>query len=431
MQNGPMKETNENACRHFLLNPNGVQQNEPLWSGYIRGIRNMPKKRILLVHNFYQIGGGEHTVFENEKKLLQKNGHMVLDYTRSNDELKASKWKLLLMPLTTLWSWRTFFQVRRLIRDGKIDVVHCHNTFPLISPSVYYAARSLKIPVVQTIHNFRFLCPNGLCYRDGKICEECLHCNSFLPALKHRCYRDSLVQTAVVAAMLTLHRWMGTYRKINYSFLTEFNKSKFSGLMDIHADNVFVKPNFVYRPDVSIHTGEVKKKFIFAGRLDAYKGISFLLDVWPELPKDYELHIYGDGAFREACEAAAQRYENIRFFGFRPQQEIQEDLSDAAALVFPSLLYETFPMTLSESFSMGCPVLAADLGNHGDLLRASRGGIAYAPGDRESFRRAVERILRDNKQLSTNARNYFDGHLSEDRNYEMLSEIYDKAKHIQ
>lgn len=390
-----------------------------------------PRKRVLLIHNYYQIGGGEHTVFENEKKLLQKHGHKVLEYTRSNDELKMSKWKLLLVPMTTIWSWRTYFQVRQIIQEEKIDVVHCHNTFPLISPSVYYAARSLKVPVIQTIHNFRFLCPNGLCYCDGKTCEECLQCNSFLPALKHRCYRNSLVQTAVAASMLTVHRWLGTYKKINYIFLTEFNRNKFSKLIDIHGDNVFVKPNFVYRPDIPVHAGEIKKKFIYAGRLDEYKGIQFVLDVWQELPEDFELHIYGDGSFRKACETAEQTYRNIRFFGFCSQQNIQTDLSDAAALVFPSLLYETFPMALSESFSMGRPVLAANLGNHGDLIRTSRGGITYECGDKESFCHAAEQIVKDNEALSKNARDYFDGHLNEDRNYEMLSEIYDKARHIQ
>ena len=114
-----------------------------------------------MIHNFYQIGGGEHTVFENEVKMLRENGHEVLTYTRSNDELKSSKLKLLLSPLSTIWSFKSYVEVKKLIKQNQIDVVHCHNTFPLISPSVYYAARSLKVPVIQTIHNFRFLCPNG------------------------------------------------------------------------------------------------------------------------------------------------------------------------------------------------------------------------------------------------------------------------------
>jgi len=389
----------------------------------------MPKKRILLVHNYYQIGGGEHTVFENEKKLLLENGHEVYTYTRSNDELKTQKWKLLLLPLTTIWSFRSYFQVRRLIREKQIDIVHCHNTFPLISPSVYYAARSRKIPVIQTVHNFRFLCPNGLFYCGG-ICEKCRQKGSFVPALQNRCYRNSAAQTAVAAAMLRIHRWLGTYRRINYIFLTEFNRSKFADLIDIQGENVFLKPNFVYGEQMPAEKREIKPKYIYAGRLEENKGIDFLLKAWPQLPAAYELHIYGDGPYREACEAAASQWENIRFFGFRPQKEVFEDLSDASALVFPSVWYETFGMSWAESFSMGRPVLAADLGNHGSLVRQSRGGLTYPCGDREAFCLAVQRVFQENDAYSENARAFFAAYLNAQRNYELLSEIYDKAKYI-
>lgn len=143
------------------------------------------KKKILMVHNFYQIGGGEHTVFKNEVELLRDNGHEVIEYTRSNDELKSDKWKLLFLPFTTVWSLRTYIEIRKLIKNEQIDVVHCHNTFPLISPSVYYAARSMKVPVVQTIHNFRLLCPNGSFYCKGKVCEKCRENGNFKEAIKN------------------------------------------------------------------------------------------------------------------------------------------------------------------------------------------------------------------------------------------------------
>lgn len=178
----------------------------------------MKKKKILMVHNFYQIGGGEHTVFRNEVELLRENGHEVVEYTRSNDELKTSKLKLFLMPFTTTWSWKTYWEVQAIIKKEKIDIVHCHNTFPLISPSVYYAACNLKIPVVQTIHNFRLLCPNGAFFCDGKICEECTSENRLSPAIKKNCYRGSKVQTLVLTTMLVVHRWLGTYRKINLNY---------------------------------------------------------------------------------------------------------------------------------------------------------------------------------------------------------------------
>lgn len=389
----------------------------------------MGKKRILMVHNFYQIGGGEHTVFENEVKLLREHGHTVILYTRSNEELKTSRFKMLLMPFTTIWSWKTFFEVRRLIQKENIQVVHCQNTFPLVSPSVYYAARSRKVPVVQTIHNFRFLCPCGTFYRDGKICEECVQCGSFRPALKYGCYRNSRVQTAVVAAMLGFHRLLGTYRKINYIFLTDFNKSKFAGLMDIHGSNVFVKPNFV-NPVALPRLQEVSASFVFAGRLEQNKGLPFLLEAWKTVPEDYHLHIYGDGTFRAACEEAAQKQKNIHFHGFCPQQEVFAQLAKSAALLFPSEWYEGFPMLIGESFGLGRPIVSTMLGNHWDVVRQSGGGVGFPVGDTERFRQALENVLQHNEQYSSCARAYYENNLMKEQNYLVLSDVYERANHI-
>lgn len=387
------------------------------------------KKRILMVHNFYQIGGGEHTVFENEVKLLREHGHTVILYTRSNEELKTSHLKLLLMPFTTLWSWKTYFEVRSLIRKENIQVVHCQNTFPLISPSVYYAARSLKVPVVQTIHNFRFLCPCGTFYRDGKICEECIQRGSFRPALKYGCYRDSRVQTAVVAAMLGVHRLLGTCKKINYIFLTEFNKSKFSGLLDIHGSNVFVKPNFV-NPVSLPQVQEKFSDFVFAGRLEQNKGLPFLLEAWKTVPEDYQLHIYGDGTFRATCEEAAKTRKNIHFHGFCPQQEVFAQLAKSVALLFPSEWYEGFPMLIGESFCLGVPLVCTKLGNHWDVVRQSGGGVGFPVGDAAAFRQALEEVLQNREAYSSCARAYYEKYLTEEQNYLVLSDVYERAKHI-
>ena len=188
---------------------------------------SMKKEKVLFVHNFYQIGGGEHTVFENEKRLLEENGHTVVTYTRDNSELKTSMVKKLMLPLTTIFSVKTYFETKQIIKKENIDIVHCHNTFPLISPAIYYAAKRCNVPVIQTIHNFRFLCPNALFYREGCVCEECLQKGVF-NAVKYGCYRNSKVQTLVVSMMLFMHRILGTYQKINYIFLTEFFFIKFS-----------------------------------------------------------------------------------------------------------------------------------------------------------------------------------------------------------
>lgn len=390
----------------------------------------MEKKKVLMIHNFYQIGGGEHTVFENEKNMLLENGHEVYTYTRSNDELKKSKWKLLLLPFTTIWSFKSYREVRKIIREKYIDIVHCHNTFPLISPSVYYAARSLKVPVVQTIHNFRFLCPNGLFYCDGKVCEKCRETGSFMHALKNGCYRNSKIQTAVAVAMLKFHRWIGTYKRINYIFLTDFNKNKFGKLIDINGDNIFIKPNFVQKVSVQKNCQNFNNKFIYAGRLDKNKGIAFLLDVWPRLPRQYELHIYGDGSYRDACEKLTKKYPNIKYYGFQPQEHIFADLVDSAALLFPSEWYEGFPMILAEVLSVGRPVIAADLGNHADVVKTSNGGVLFKTGDEESFLKAVRVVTENNAEYASHAIQYYMENLTQEKNYEKLCEIYDRAKYI-
>lgn len=385
----------------------------------------MKKQTILMVHNYYQIGGGEHTVFENEVAMLRKNGHKVITYTRSNDELKKSKWKLLMTPFSTIWSWKTYREVREIIKKESIEIVHCHNTFPLISPSVYYAARSRKVPVVQTIHNFRLLCPNGIFHRNKHICEDCRKYQSFRPALKHKCYRDSWIQTAVAVVMLVFHRGIGTYKRINYIFLTDFNRSKFQRIIDINGENIFIKPNFVEQPQITREKAANHKiVLVFAGRLEENKGIDFLLRAWKSLPLQYELHIYGDGALKTAVESVVREQSNIKYFGFMPQKSIFEDLVKAQAMIFPSRLYEGFPMTIAESFSLGVPVVATDIGNHADLVKWSNAGVLFPYGDESQFRRAIDEVIFNNERYSQYAKAYYTTYLTPNESYKCLSRIY-------
>lgn len=212
----------------------------------------MSKKRILIVHNYYQTPGGEDTVVANEKKMLEKYGHKVVLYSRSNSELKSmSKLQKLMIPLITVFNPRTYREVKKIIKEEQIDIVHVHNTLHLISPSVYYAARSIKIPVVQTIHNFRFQCPGATFYRDGHICEDCVT-KGLGCAVKYSCYRDSKFQTIACVINTMFHRMTGIYEKINYICLTEFNKEKLLQLnrpgkrQIIDPIKVFIKPNFTF-----------------------------------------------------------------------------------------------------------------------------------------------------------------------------------------
>ena len=381
------------------------------------------KERVLMVHNFYQIGGGEHTVFENEKRLLIENGHHLVEYTRDNAELKKSVVKKLLLPFSTVFSLKTYHDVRKIIKKEKIDIVHCHNTFPLISPAVYYAAWSCNVPVVQTIHNFRFMCPNGIFFSDGTVCEDCIH-KGLGCSIKKGCYRNSKIQTAVVANMLTIHRMLGTYKKLRYIFLTDFNRTKFKRLLRSNCDNEFVKPNFEYINAFSDDT-ERDDSFIFIGRLDGYKGIPFLISAWNNIQKD--LYVFGDGEYKNAVIQAQKQNPYIHYMGFRQQSEIFYYLKRAKALIFPSELYEGFPMTLIESFSFGTPVICSDIGNGADIIRKANAGIVFSLGDKYGFQNAITQIDEVFDNLSRKARQAYQNHFTPEANYKELKRIYEKV----
>ncbi|MEG1049927.1 MAG: glycosyltransferase family 4 protein, partial [Oscillospiraceae bacterium] len=382
---------------------------------------NKMKKRVLMVHNFYQTGGGEHTVFKNETELLQQEGHFVKVYTKDNSCLKGNFLKLLTVPLSTLFSLGTYLDVKKIIKEEKIDIVHCHNTFPLISPSVYYAAWSCKVPVVQTVHNFRFVCANGLLYRNGKICEDCL--NGGCKAINHGCYRNSKVQTIPVVAMQKLHSMLGTYKRLNYIFLTEFNKNKIMPKLDIKG-KVFIKPNFVKKTEIIANIVVDKNKFIFVGRLDEYKGIEFLLEFFSE-HKEYTLCIYGEGSLEEKVKSFSKKYENIRYMGFKPHEEMEQDWQSSCALIFSSLLYETMGMTVVESMARGVPIICTSIGNPANIVNDGNAGVHFEMKNSDSLAKAIEKIQIDRNYYSQNAAEAAKKYYKEE-NYIKLCSIYDE-----
>lgn len=380
------------------------------------------KESVLLVHNYYQFAGGEDTVVTSEKKLLEEYGHKVVLYTKDNSVLKKSILKKILLPFTTIWSWSTFFEVRNIIKKEKIDIVHCHNTLPLVSPSVYYAALSMKVPVVQTVHNFRFVCPNAVFFCKGQICEKCYERNSFIPAVSNKCYRDSTLQTFVLVLMLRFHRLIGTYKRISYIFLTDFNRRKFDKLIDIDSDMVFIKPNYV--EENSFNVTEIDNTYVYAGRLDERKGVMLLINYWKRLPLNYVLHIYGDGPLRKYVEDNCA--ENIVYLGFQKKEVIIQDLAKSTALVFPGMLYEGYPMTIAESMSVGCPVLSSDIGNSADIVVSSGGGTVFDLYDESSFVEGIENIRNNNTDMRDKAYRYYRSYLSKEQNIAALEDIYKK-----
>jgi glycosyltransferase involved in cell wall biosynthesis len=379
---------------------------------------------VLLVHNHYQQPGGEDQVFAAEGELLEARGHRVLRYISHNDRVTEMSRPALAQ--VTVWNRVAYSEIRALIRRDRPQVAHFHNTFPLISPAAYYAARAEGVPVVQTLHNYRLLCSNALFFRKGGVCEDCLGKAIPWPGVAHSCYRASRSSSGAVVAMLTTHRTLGTWKGAvdTYITLTEFARQKFiqGGLP---AEKIVVKPNF-FHPDP--RAGEGSGGYVlFVGRLSQEKGVDTLLAAWTRLRQKVPLKIVGDGPLAPKVAEAAKRLSKVEWLGRQPKDRVIALMKDAVALVFPSVWYEGFPMVIAEAYAVGLPVIASDLGSMSSLIDHGRTGLCFHPGDPDDLASQVECISmrpEELKRMRNEARVEFENEYTAERNYELLMEIY-------
>lgn len=384
------------------------------------------EKKILIVHNYYQIPGGEDTVVSNEKNMLEANGHKVILYVRNNTEIKKmSKFQKILIPITMIFNPRTYNEIKRIIKKEKIDIVHVHNTLNLVSPAVYYAAVKMNKPVVQTIHNFRMLCPGATFYRDGHICEDCVS-KGLRCSLKHKCYRNSFIQTLVCVISTKIHRTTGIYSKINYICLTEFNKNKLLQLKQIKPERVFVKPNFTKNNNDLLFNKQVKNQILYLGRIEEIKGIKLLIEIWEEFGNSLPvLKVCGNGPLKDWClqEIKNKNINNILVTDFLKHDEAMKELANSKALILPTNVYEGFPMTIVEAFSVGTPVICPDMGNSGNLVENGITGFKY-----KNKNELVQILKSKNYDFSDRIYDIYKKRYTETINYKMISEIYSEVE---
>lgn len=383
--------------------------------------------RVLLVHNFYREPGGEDYAFHAEETALRRSGHEVQTFERSSAEATDTTAGVLRTALGTPWATETVAELERSIIDFGPDIVHFHNTFPLISPGAYYTAARAGVPVVQTLHNYRLLCAKADLFRDGQVCEECIGRRFPAPAIRYRCYRGSLPGTGAVAGMLTLHRALGTWSKTvdRYVALTEFARRKFEA-GGLPADRLRVKSNFLIDPPPPRQgDGEF---VLFVGRLTEEKGIRTLMRAWSRL--DLPLHIVGSGPLEEEVRAWAATRQNVLVTGQVPRSEVHVELSRARFLVFPSLWYEGFPIAILEAMAAGVPVLASRRGSLEEIVHEQGGGRTFEAGNDPALAAAAGEIWKDidcNRSLSLQARRTFDGLYSEEAGARNLVALYDEV----
>ncbi len=345
--------------------------------------------RCLIVHNYYQNRGGEDCVFEAESRLLSSGGHDVRNYTLHNDSLIGRS--KIGIAADTVWNRDVYRQMQRSIREFKPDIVHFHNTFPLVSPAAVYAAKDAGATVIMSLHNYRLLCPSANLYRDGNICEDCFGRTVKWPAVLHRCYRGSSAQSGVVALMLAVHRVEGRFGGLvdRYIALSEHSRSLFvrAGL---EPDRVVVKPNFVVQPPLAPDVA--REGFVlFVGRLVPEKGTSTLLEAWrsssaPQVP----LIVVGEGPLASEVGRAGG---NIQLLGKKTRSEVQALMRRASLLVFPSEWCEPFGLVIVEALANELPVLAAGVGAARELVDHCRTGFLFEAGNPQLLARAAHYAL--------------------------------------
>jgi glycosyltransferase involved in cell wall biosynthesis len=389
--------------------------------------------RILLLHNRYQLAGGEDAVVQAEKALLEANGHQVTLLEISNHDIKGV-WEKANAAVSAIYSLASKQRVSAEIAHFHPDVVHVHNFFPLLSPSLYDACRDAGVPVVQTLHNYRLGCPNAMLLRNGKVCEDCLGKKMPWSGIVHGCYRGSRSQSAVTAAMLAVHWLRGTWQEQvdAYIVLTAFQKEKMvqAGLPK---EKIHVKPNYVSQPKLSGGTKVLGGYALYVGRLSQEKSVGTLIEAYRQNGLRIPLKIVGDGPLRKLLQAdvqAAGLEDVIKFMGQQDKLTVLTLMYDAQLLVFPSIWYETFGLTMVEAFACGLPVIASRLGSMAEIVEDGVTGLHFEAGNSAEL---ADKMQWANEHpeamicMGKNARRAYEAHYTPEINYQQLMTIYQGA----
>ena len=387
--------------------------------------------RILIVHNHYQLYGGEDSVVKSDFELLRDFGEEVYLHERSNDEIRDySRLKKLSFLMHLGWNKESFQEIKKLLRDIKPDVVHFHNVFYVLSPYVYWACREAGVPVVQSQHNFRLLCPNALFMRNGKVCEECFDKKSFWPGIYHRCYKKSALMTFLIARAIKEHWTRGTFSDCieMYTIASELGRQKYIAA-GIPEDRIVVKPNIVY-PQM-IRTHQDQGYALYAGRLYIEKGVHVLLKGWKSMD-GFPLKIIGKGYEAERLKRYVEDngIKNVEFLGFVSDEQFDQLMAGAKFLVLPYVCYEHSPRTITEAYCYGIPVLTSDLGAMSEVVKHKETGLLFKTGDAKDLLQKAK-WLRDHPEqfplMEEKIRQFNETYFSPKRNYEVLMSVYNKA----
>lgn len=391
--------------------------------------------RVLLVHNYYgsSAPSGENRVFEAERDLLVRHGVTVRTFTRRSDEIRGKGvWGLVKGALCTVANPFAAFRLRRVLRAFRPDVVHFHNTFPLISPFAVWIVKRMGAPVVLTLHNYRLWCAAGIPLHGSQVCTRCLDSGCVWDALRHRCYRRSFLATLPLALSIALWRRVGVWTSCVDRFvcLTSF-AAGLAARAGLPRARLAVKGNFQPDHPHLIRSTPNRRGVLFVGRLTLEKGVSTLVTAWNRLGGGApSLTVIGAGEARVADEAAVSS-ARVRFVGPLSHDEVLSWLAAAQLVVIPSLCYEGLPTTLVEAFMCGTPCLVSDRGPLPNLVTAGVDGAVFRAGDAKDLAAKVRGLFADPAHLAAlgrGARRTYEATYTEERNYRRLMEIYQECQ---
>lgn len=394
--------------------------------------------RVLLVHNRYALRGGEDESTAAERMLLEAYGETVELYEVSNEGLDSyASFDARRLPAAlrlgagSIWSQATYRAIRRRVERFRPDVVHVQNTFPRLSASVHHAARAGGAAVVQTLRNYRQLCPKASFYRAGNTCEDCVGKLIPTPSLRHSCYRDSRAATAWVAAGQVTHSALGTWTsKVDlYIAPSEFARQKFIDGGFARSERIVVKPNFLA---VDPGPGDgAEGHFLYVGRLSEEKGIRTLLAAWPLVTDGQHLTILGNGPLNREVDQFVRRHPEVTWRGRVSNAEAVAEMGRARALIFPSEWYETFGRVAMEAFARGTPVIGSDIGAVAEIVGGSSGGVLYPAGDAAALADRMNHLARDETAVAgmrRDARLTYEAKYTAAENYNRLVAAYEQAR---
>lgn len=384
--------------------------------------------RVLQIHNNYQFTGGEDVAVEAEYSLLQSHGNDVNLFEVSNENIRGTKAKIE-TAINVSYSKKYSNKLIHRIGYFRPEIVHVHNFFPLLTPSIYDVCKSFCLPVIQTLHNYRIICPGAYLLKNGVICEDCLTGSAFKAAL-HGCYRDSRIGSFLVAYMVQTHRKRKTWQKKIDRFiaLTEFAKKKFiqAGLPP---ERIEVKPNFIH-PDPGTGYGN-SKYALFVGRISKEKGIVTLLQAWKKI-RGVPIKIVGDGSLIEETRKITIRDNlyDVELLGAFDRKDVLTFMGKAIFLVFPSEWYEGFPMTVAEAFACGLPVLSSRIGGMTEIVEDGVTGLHFEAGNPVDLADKIKWLIEHPdkcRHMGKNARKVFLEKYTAEKNYKILMNIYQQA----